>query len=61
MSDVLVLNIPAGIKLNAPIQIIHINTNKENVAVYNRLLVKVGDGAELTLKQSHVSLESVTI
>ena len=58
MVDVGVIQVPAGLQLTVPVQVLFVSTVGENpTASYPRLLVSVGDGAHLQLKQTYISVK----
>lgn len=54
LEDAAVIDIPANLKLETPIQVVSLNTASPDcsIASFPRLMVQVGDGAELHLKQT---------
>ena len=58
MVDVGVIQVPSGVHMAVPLQVLYVNTiGPVPTASYPRLLVSVGDGASLHLKQSHISIK----
>ena len=56
--DVGVIQVPAGIHVTVPVQVLYVSTiGTVPTASYPRLLVNIGDGASLHLKQSHISIK----
>jgi len=53
-SDGLWIDVPAGMAIEAPIELVHaIPTSSERGVAYPRVLITVGDGAELTLVETY--------
>ena len=56
--DVGVIQVPAGVELTVPLQVLFVSTVSDiPTASYPRLLVSVGDGAHLQLKQTYISVK----
>jgi autonomous glycyl radical cofactor GrcA len=63
MSDAAIIEVPAGTVVQEPIQVLNVNIVRRKgtsaeaaTATYPKLLVRVGEGAELRIKQSYCSL-----
>lgn len=57
VADVAVIQVPAGVHVAVPLQVLFVSSvGSSPTASYPRLLVSVGDGATLHLKQSYASV-----
>lgn len=58
MRDGLVFSIPAGVEIDAPIEIVHVMTGADNTAAHVRHIVKLDEGAKVTLLEQFVGDDS---
>ena len=64
VQDIAVIDIPAGIALNNAVHVVFVNTVDRSgaplaqpAAAYPRLTVRVGDGSQLRLRQSFLTVD----
>ena len=58
MADVAIIQVPAGMQVTVPLQVLFVSSvGSAPTASYPRMLVKIGDGASLHLKQSYASVK----
>lgn len=58
VADVAVIHVPAGVHVTVPLQVLFVSSvGSSPSASYPRLLVSVGDGSTLHLKQSYASVK----
>ena len=58
MVDVAVIQVPAGVHVTVPLQVLFVSSvGSVPTASYPRMLVNIGDGASLNLKQSYASVK----
>jgi Fe-S cluster assembly scaffold protein SufB len=56
--DVAVIQVPAGVHVTVPLQVLFVSSvGSVPTASYPRMLVNIGDGASLNLKQSYASVK----
>lgn len=59
MVDVAVIQVPAGVHVTVPLQVLFVSSvGSVPTASYPRMLVNIGDGASLNLKQSYASVKT---
>ena len=62
MSDAVVLDVPVGVQSSSPLQVLFLSTagRESPIAIHPRLLVRVGNDASVSLKQSYASVDIVS-
>ena len=58
VADVAIIQVPAGVQVTVPVQVLFVSSvGSVPTASYPRMLVNIGDGASLHLKQSYASVK----
>lgn len=58
MRDGMVLNIPAGIEIDEPVEIMNIMVNAADTAAHTRHMIELGEGAKLTVVEHFIGDDS---